>query len=639
MKTNLPGGYAGGLLRVNLSTGKMGRDIPDESTWRKYIGGTGIGIRYLYDNVKPGVEWSDPANAFIIATGPLGGTNVHGSGNISIVTKGPMTNGATASQANGFLGAYLKFNGYDGIVVDGASKDWVYLYIHDGQAELKNASHLLGKDTWEIEDIIKQELGYSEHGMSVFGIGPAGEKLVRFAAVVGDKGHCAPHNGTGAVMGSKKLKAIAVARGKFPVVVYDREKLTAATNELFEIIKKDPAWSMVYKWGMLWSAPGGHRSGTSLVKNYLTNQFQISEEDLNKFHADYIRAHYSPKRNPCWACQMNHCNIITINEGPYAGYVAEEPEAEAVSAWGFLIGNGDAPSMIMLSNEVDRLGMDTNEAAWTIAFIMECYEKGILTSKDTGGLEMKWGNVDAARAMLYKIARREGLGDMMAEGVMRASRKMGGQAPEMAIYTIAGNTPRSHDHRLRWLEMFDTCTSNVGTMENDCFGARPALLGLPAELKNAATVPLSPSYKTEDIPKLEAGAKGNFQFLDSLGVCKFTNPVYPEYLVREIKAATGWEDFTWDEAVQIGRRTVNLLRAFNVLHGRKPDSERPSPRYGSIPADGPGKGVNVMPLWDNMLDVFYKEMAWDKATGKPLPETLSKLGLNDVSGDLWGLKK
>lgn len=635
MNSETPGGYAGALLRVDLSKGKFSQHKPDEATLRKYIGGTGIGAKYLYDMVKPGVEWSDPANVLVMATGPLGGTTVHGSGNFSVVTKGPMTNGAAASQANGFFGAFLKFCGYDGIVIEGAAKDWSYLYIHNWQAELRDARYLLGKDTWETEELIKQELGYSEHGMSVFGIGPAGENLVRFAAIVGDKGHCAPHNGTGAVMGSKKLKAVAVARGKNAVKVKDRERLTATSNELFEIIKKDPGWSMVYKWGMLWTTPGGHRTGGSLVKNYLTNQFPIDEESLNKFHADYIRAHYAPKRNPCWACQMNHCNIIKISEGSYTGYIGEEPEAEAVSSWSFLIGNPDAPSMIMLSNEVDRLGMDTNEASWVVAFVMECFEKGLLTSKDTDGLEMKWGNVEAARALLYKIARRQGIGDLLAEGVMRASQQIGADAPNMAIYTKSGNTPRSHDHRLRWLEMFDTSISNIGTMENDCIGGRLTLLGLPNELKNAAAIPLVPSYSPEDLPRFEARTKGNFQFLDSLGVCKFTNPIYPDYLIREIRAATGWEDFTWEEAVEMGLRTVNLLRAFNVLHGRKPDMEAPSPRYSSTPVDGPAKGISIAPVWDKMLDVFYKEIGWDKASGKPLPQTLKKLGLEYVSRDLW----
>ena len=634
MRSLTANGYTGQLLRADLSHNKFSIDYPDEATLRKYIGGTGIGAKYLYDEVKPGVEWSDPDNILVLASGPLGGTSVKGSANFSVVTKGPMTNGAAATQANGYFGAFLRLSGFDGIIAKGVSRDWVYLYVHDGQAEFRDARYLLGKDTWETEDSIKKELGYSEHGMSVFSVGPAGENLVRFAALVGDRGHCAPHNGVGAVMGSKKLKAIAVARGKTAIRVKDKKKLTAVSNELQEIIKKDPAWSMVYKWGMLWTTPGSHRAGTSLVKNYLTNEFPLDEQSVNKFHADYIRANYHPKRNPCWACQINHCNLIKISEGPYAGFIGEEPEAESVAGWGFLIGNADVPSMIVLSNEGGRLGMGTNEASWVDAFDIEGYEKGILTIKDTDGLELNWGNVEALRELLRRIGRRQGLGSILAEGAMRAAQSIGGDAPQMAIYTLSGNTPRNHDHRLRWLEMFDTCGSNVGTMENDCIGGRLSLLGL-SDFKNAPMAPLVPSFAPEEIPRLEAKSKGNFQFLDSLGVCKFNNPIYPGYLVEEVKAATGWEDFSWDEAVKVGLRTVNLLRAFNTRHGRQSDLEKPSPRYGSTPTDGPAQGVSIAPCWDNMLGVFYMEMGWDKATGKPLPETLQKLGLEEVSKQLW----
>ncbi len=619
------GGYAGQLLRVDLGKGHFSQESLPEDILRKYIGGTGLGAKYLYEEVPPGVGWSDPRNRVIIASGPLGGTTVKGSGTISLVTKGALTEGATSSQANGYLGPYLKFCGYDGLIIQGTAPRWVYLYVHDGGAELRDASHLLGKNTWETEDAIKEELGYTEHNMSVFGIGPAGENLVRFAAVVGDRGHVVAHNGPGAVLGSKKLKAIAVARGKKRVRVNNATALTAASKAFFEVIKTDPHWSLVYQWGMLWTTPGSHASGTTLVKNYLTNSFPTPPEKLEKFHARYIRPNYDAKPHHCWACQMHHCHIIKINEGPYAGYVGEEPEAEAVSAMSFLIGNDDAPSMLMLTNEVDRVGLDVNESGWVIAFTMEAYEKGYLTKKDTDGLEMTWGNVEAVRAMLHKIGRREGLGNILAEGVKRASQRLGGEMPNIAIYTGSGTPPRSHDHRLRWLEMFDACVSNTGTIENDVMGGRPELWNLP---------PLSNPFSPEQIATLDAHSKGHFQFLDSLGVCKFTCRIYPKYMMPMVQAATGW-DMSWDEALQAGRRAVNLLRAFNIRHGRTPQMEAPSPRYGSTPVDGPAKGKSVAPVWNQMLDIYYKEMGWDRKTGKPLPETLRALGLESVAKDLW----
>ncbi|MBI4321738.1 MAG: hypothetical protein HY675_24860 [Chloroflexi bacterium] len=627
MATSVMPGYAGSLLRVDLTDGSFSEEHPDENTLRKCLGGTGIGAKYLYEEVSPGVEWSHPENRLIIASGPLGGTTAKGSGTISIVTKGPMTNGATSSQANGFMGAFLKLSGFDGIILQGAAREWSYLYVHDGLAELRDARHILGKDTWETEDLIKEELGYAPHSMSVFSIGPAGENLVRFACVVGDRGHVAAHNGPGAVLGAKKLKAIAVARGKRSFPITDKRRLSEASNEMFAMIKTDPEWSMIYQWGMLWFTEGNYASGRSLVKNCTTNLFAIDKERLGKFSGPYIREHFQPKPHPCWACQMHHCHTVKITEGPYAGYVGEEPEAEGLQAWSFLIGNLDCAATIMLSNEVDRLGMDTNEAGWAVALTMECYEKGLLGAADVDGLDMTWGNVDAARTLLHRIARRQGLGDLLADGVMRASQRLGGEIPDIAVYTKSGTPPRSHDHRLRWPELFDTCVSNTGTIENDTFALRPELLDLP--------VPDYPfSFSPLEVAALMARAKGHFQLIDSLGSCKMTTRLVPRLIERLVGAATGW-DFTWQEAMQVGLRTVNLLRAFNIRHGRTRENDAPSFRYSSTPIDGPARGKSIVPFWDQMLDVYYQELGWDRATGKPLPETLRELGLEQAASDLW----
>lgn len=235
------GGVTGKILRVDLTSKSTAVESLSEETLRRYMGGTGLGAKILYDEVPPGVEWSDPENRLILASGPLGGTKVSGSGIFSVVTKGALTNGAATSQANGFFGAYLKFCGLDGIILQGAAKELSYLYISDGTVEIRDATHLAGKNTWETEDLIKEELGQTEHQMSVFGIGPAGENLVRFAGIVGDKGHIAAHNGVGAVMGSKKLKAIAVARGKGKVMVKDSDRLSALATDLRQRIQTDPA--------------------------------------------------------------------------------------------------------------------------------------------------------------------------------------------------------------------------------------------------------------------------------------------------------------------------------------------------------------------------------------------------------------
>ena len=620
-------GYAGKILRVDLSDGSTSEEELDEVTLRKYIGGTCLGAKYLYDEVPPEVSWADPENRLIIASGPLGGTRVGGSGSFSVITKGSLTNGATSTQANGFLGAFLKFSGFDGIVVHGAAKRWVYLYIHDGTAELRDASHLLGKSTWDTEDIIKEELGKRESEMSVFGIGPAGENLVKFAAIIGDRGHAAGHNGSGAVMGSKKLKAIAVARGKRTVEVHDVEKLSSAARELIEGIKSSPSGSEGYYHGTLNAFGLLSPLGALPVRNYTTSVF-ADKDKLDQYNAEYIARHYEHKRHSCWACQQHHCHLLKAKDGPYAGQVGEEPEYEQLASWGSLTGPADISEAIMLSWEVDRLGIETNEAGFLIAWVIECYEKGILSKRETDGLEMTWGNAEAIKTMLVKIAKREGFGNVLAEGIMRAAQQVGGEAPNCAIHTMKGNSVRTHDHRAIWFELLDTCVSSAGSMETS-FTSSPARLGLGSE--NSVLQVFTPS----DLSRISARIKGSGQFEDSLVVCRFNIRNDINGLCKALNAATGW-DFTPEESMKVGRRAVNLLKAFNIRHGIGEELDIPSPRYGSPAVDGPVKGMDILSDWDQIRRDYYEQMGWDRQTSKPLPDTLKRLGLEYVITDIWG---
>ena len=619
-------GYAGKLLRVDLTNGKITEEKLDEETVRKYIGGTCLGVKYLYEEVSPGIDWSDGTNRLMIMSGPLAGTRFPGSGTFSAVSKGALTNGAATSQANGFLGAFLKFSGFDGIIFQGAAERLSYLYVHDGVAELRDATHLAGKTTWETEDIIKKELGKQDRQMSVYGIGPAGENLVKFAAIIGDRGHVAGHNGLGAVMGSKRLKAIAAARGSAKIPLLDEETFSSVASELREFLKTDQAAQGNYLYGTLTGIEMLEKSGGLPIKNYLTNIYDISREDLEKFGPQHIRGKYDPKPHPCWACNMHHCHILKMPEGPYAGTVVEEPEYEQFAACGPVIGVTDVASVIMLCHEVDNLGLENNEAGWVIGFVMECYEKGILTKEDCGGLEMTWGNAEAARELLRRIALRQGLGDLLAEEVKRASERLGKGASEIGIYTMKGNSPRGHDHRSEWLELFDTCVSSTGTIETSRIVPRH-YLELP---KLANTGRITPEETVTDI----ASCKGSMQFEDSLGICRFTGRTHIPIYNRAIKAATGLE-LTLKDDMEIGRRAVHLLKAFNIRCGITAEMDGPSPRYSSTPVDGNFKGRNIVPHWNDMRSKYYELMGWDKETGKPLPETLKKFGLEHVIPDLW----
>jgi aldehyde:ferredoxin oxidoreductase len=608
------GGYVGRILRVDLSRENILVEPLDTSILRKFIGGAGLGAKYLYDEVPPGVEWSDPENRLLFFSGPFGGTRYAGSGMISVVSKGPMTNMSGSSQANGFFGTYLKFCGFDGVVVQGAAKEWKYLRIHDGTAELCDARDLVGKDTIETEDAVRDKLGKQ---CSVYGIGPSGENLVRYAAIFGDHGHVAAHNGLGAVMGSKKLKAIAAERGHHAIEVADPARYAEAIKEFVKNFheSKNP----LFQYGTADLVGLAKKLGWLPVKNYTTSNFP----EFEKFTGQSIRANFKTKATPCWACRKGHTCTIQIEEGPYAGFEGEEPDYEGVAAMGALIGQTDPATTIFLCNQVDRLGMDINESGYVISWLMECYEKGHLKKSDLDGVEMNWGNANAVLEMLKKIAHRQGCGNRLAEGVKRASEKIGGEAGNCAIYTMKGASPRTHDHRANWPELIDTCLSNTGTIEVTGGAPKPAELGLE---------PVKDPFNPIEVSTMNARLNGKGQFLDSLPLCRFCMPDFKSP-IEALNIITGW-NFDIPEAIDAGRRVVNQFRAFNFRHGLTKAMEAPSVRYGSTPADGPAQGKSVSAQWEALRRNYYEQMGWDPETGKPLPETLKNLGLDDLIKDL-----
>jgi len=608
------GGYLGRILRVDLSTENISIEPLDDSILRKFVGGAGLGARYLYDEVPSGVEWSDPENRLLFFSGPFGGTRYAGSGMIAVVSKGPMTNMAGSSQANGFFGTYLKFSGFDGVVIQGKATEWKYLRIHDGTAELCDARDLVGKDTLETEDAVRDKL---DKQCSIYGIGPAGENLVRYSAIFGDHGHVAAHNGLGAVMGSKKLKAIVAERGQWKTEVADPDHHTRAVKDFAQQFHK--MQHPLFQYGTADLVGLAKKLGWLPVKNYTTSDFP----EFEKFTGEAIRKNFKTKSTPCWACRKGHTCSIQIQEGPYAGFEGEEPDYEGVAAMGSLIGLTDPATTIYLCNQVDRLGMDINESGYVIAWLMECYEKGYLKKTDLDGLEMNWGNGEAVLEMLKKIACRDGCGDLLAEGVKRASEKFGSEAATCAVYTMKGASPRTHDHRANWPELIDTCLSNTGTIEVTGGAPKPEELGLE---------PVKDPSDPIQVSTMNAKLNGKGQFLDSLPLCRFCMMDFKSP-IEALNIITGW-DMDIAEAADVGRRIVNQFRAFNFRHGLTKEMEAPSIRYGSTPTDGPAEGKAIMPQWDALRRTYYEEMGWDPETGKPLPDTLKKLGLQELIPDL-----
>ncbi|MCI0548541.1 MAG: hypothetical protein L0027_14815 [Candidatus Rokubacteria bacterium] len=613
--------YAGKILRVNLTRGKIWTEPWTREDMRTYLGGAGLGAKILYEEVPADVHWDHPENRLILATGPLAGLPAWGTGGLTVITRGAGTDGATSTQANGFFGASLKFSGYDAIVIQGRAKQLSYLYINDDTVEIRDAAALAGKDTWETQQALERALGLSGHRLSVYSIGPAGENLVRFAAIHGDYGHVASKNGCGAVLGVKRLKAVAIVRGTRGLTAHDPRGVMQAADDIAHDLKTDPGTSTLYRWGTLPGVVNLYKLGVLPIKNYTTN---VSDVDLTEWEAPKLRAGFDHRGHQCSACGMHHCHIQVIRKGPHQGELVDEPEYEGWSGAGWTIGVTDRDAVSWLNTRLDRACLDVNEFGWVCGWVMECMEKGYLTEPQVG-FRLRFGDAEGAYRLMQMITHREGFGDLLAEGVKRAAEKIGGEAQRCAVYTMKGASPRGHDHRGRWEEMLDTCTSSNGTMES----ANPTHqteIGLPGRIN---------PFDGEQVARLVGGILGRRHFEDSLGGCTFTFRTRIENLARVLSAATGW-NYTLEEALRFGRRTAAIFRAFNLRCGIGPAVEYPSARYGSQPVDGPAKDHDVMKQWEHMVDVWYDTVGYDRKTGKPTRATLAKLGLDWLARDLWG---
>ncbi|HEV8617712.1 MAG TPA: aldehyde ferredoxin oxidoreductase C-terminal domain-containing protein [Methylomirabilota bacterium] len=620
----LPGGFAGRILRVDMTKRKTWSEPWTPDDMRDQLGGIGLGSRVLYHETARGkgnVGWDHPDNRLVLATGPLAGLPVWGTGGLTVITIGAQTNGPTSTQANGFFGTNLKYCGYDAIVIQGQSKDWVYLYINDDVVELRDATPYLGKDTWETQDALSRDHGLSGHQLSVYSIGPAGEKLVRFAAIQGDYGHVASKNGVGAVMGKKKLKAVAIVKGTRALRAADPRGLVQCADDIAHDLKTDPSARSLYEYGTLPGVSNLYKLGALPIRNYTTS---VTDVDMSTWEAPKLRHGFDHRGHQCNACGMHHCHMSVIRQGPHKGAVVDEPEYEGWSGAGWTIGATEMQGVAWLNTQIDRACVDVNEFGWLCGWVMEGVEQGWITRQQLG-FDLKWGDTEGANRLLQMINKREGFGDLLAEGVKRAAEKLGGSALEAAVFTAKGASPRGHDHRARWEEMLDTCTSSTATMETGN-PVHQTEVGLPARIN---------PFDGEQVALIVAGCRGRRNFEDSLGICIFTTRTRLENVCRALSAATGWT-YTVEEAMRQGRRTAAINRAVALRCGLTPDLEKPSPRYGSTPHNGPAKGQSVSAQWEKMVDTWYGLVGYDRKTGKPRPETLKALGLDWLAKELWG---
>ncbi|MDO8635591.1 MAG: aldehyde ferredoxin oxidoreductase family protein, partial [Dehalococcoidia bacterium] len=433
-------GFNGKILRVDLTLGAVTTEQPGDDFYRMYFGGSGFVAYFLLKEVKPGTDAFSPDNRLVFASGPITGSPVGGCGRHDVGAKSPLTGGFGDAQSGGYWGSELKFSGFDAIVIQGKAARPTYLLIQDGKAELKDASHLWGKTTGETQNLLRQEL--NEPGLRVAQIGPAGEKLVRYACVINDLHDAAGRTGLGAVMGSKNLKAIAVRGHNHPPFAH-LETVSTLGRWLRDnvMLLAKPLYDM----GTSRLVMGLNKSGGLPTRNFQTSFF----EGASKISGETMRNTMLTGRHSCYACPVR-CKRVVEVKGPVYQVSPEYggPEYETIAAFGSDCCIDDLPAIAKANELCNAYGLDTISTGATIAFAMECFENGLLTVQDTGGVELRFGNAPAMVEMVERIAQRRGLGNILAEGTARAAQKIGNGAEKFAMH-VKGQEAPMHEPRLK----------------------------------------------------------------------------------------------------------------------------------------------------------------------------------------------
>ena len=608
-------GYAGRILRVNLSNGKAQVTPLSEEYAKKYIGGIGLGMRLLIENSKPGTEPFSPENPLILTTGPFSGTMAPTGGNgHAFVSKSPLTNGVGEAKSHGFFGAELKRAGYDAVIMENASKKPVYLWIDDDSIQLMDAKHLWGKSPQETEETIREELG--DYYIRVAAIGMAGEKLSRVACIMNDRTRAAGRTGMGAVMGSKNLKAIAV-RGTKDVKVAKPEEFLEFVKMMHERMK-GPATTKYRTLGTPLNVLVHNSLGALPTRNFTNAVFEGAEH----VSGEYLNERFIVKINGCSSCAMRCEHIAVVPEGPYKG-TTTRVEYEPLWAFGPHCGVDRLDAVIKAMELCNYYGLDSLSTGNIVGFAMDCFEHGILTEKDTDGLDLSFGNAEAIVELVHKIGKREGLGDILAEGVKRAAEKIGKGAEKYANH-IKGLEMTGYDIRGLKTAAIGYAVSFRGADHN-----RHGAYGL--DLKGTVD-----RFKVEKgRAKLVIDIENLYTVIDSLIICKFSRGTYYkgfEDLARYYTLVTGLE-MTAEELERTGARINVLGRLFNVREGftRKDDHLPAKVMSTPIPDDTVSKGSYITQKeLDFMLDDYYSTRGWTRE-GVPTIESLKEVGLEDLA--------
>ena len=599
------GGYMGKILFVDLSKGAITEERPDEGLYRDFIGGYGIAARILYSRQKAGADPLGPENTFGLVTGPLTGSPAITGSRFVAVGKSPLTGGWGDANSGGDFGPHLKYAGYDAVLFTGISEKAEYLFIDNGKAELRDARHLWGKDTFETEDALQAEHGKAAR---VASIGPAGERSSLLSCVISHRGAACGRSGLGAVVGSKRLKAVVV-RGEMKVPLADPEGANALRKEQLEEFRgpKKMLFEHFHTHGTSSHIAASAHGGDSPVKNW-GGIGVIDLPDVAGLEPDVIMANVAHNVG-CWQCPVACRAAMKAVTGEFS-YPADarRPEYETFAAFGSMCLNNNADVVIVTNHLCNAYGADTISTGTAVAFAMECYEHGILTRADTDGIELTWGNRRAIIDLTVKILKREGLGELLADGVRVAAEKIGKGAERFAVH-IGGQELGLHDPKAGFM----------------------AYVGKP----------MGAMYAMDATPGRHTTGFGPTQFpayvLNAAGLCLHYNLLGGDpakYQGGFLAAVTGL-DRSWEELLKVGERIGTMRHLFSIREGDNPLTRRIHPRILGRPPqkDGPLRGLSV----DMEAQAYWNlgALDWDPVTTKPSKKKLLSLGLDDVAAELW----
>ena len=627
-------GWVGKILKVDLSSGAITTE-PTEPYIDDYLGGRGLGVRLIYDNYRPGTDAFDPSNPLIFSMGPLTGTALSGSGRVDVTALSPMSQLRAKSNFGAYWGPEVKFAGYDHIVIQGRAEKPCYLWINDGRVEIRDAAHLWGQDTFDTQKLIQQELADPE--IKVVCIGPAGERLVRFACIITETGDAAGRTGMGAVMGSKNLKAIAV-RASGDVQVAKPEEFLELSIQINNEIRKHPAYEELSQWGVSRGVHMMYQMGFFPVGYF---EDVCWDELLEKYSAaDYVQNNQL-KNMGCFCCPNRCMNFISV---PHIGQGLTS--CEPFSGFTGGVWNLDMDVFWEATLLVNKLGIDCTETSAAIGLLMELYHDQIITAKETDGLAMERGSKEAILGTIRKIAGREGFGDLLAEG-QKAFAEHLGPAALAKVDLVKGLAPHAYEFR---------AFKGTGLMQavghrGDPLPLRGSLLEVDWHHSNEWFQQVAKEQFGDEEAAIPTSYQGKARsavisehmerVADNLGVCKWLFGLFiyqdTEMVTRVFNLVTG-KDWDLNQLLKVSERVRNLERMFDVRQGlRRQDDSLPKKFFDQPLTHGPYKGeVMDKDKFERMKDEYYDIRGWDKETGIPTREKLEELGLGEVADEVLG---